>query len=50
MVGSRFGSMVAGILLGVLLAAPGVGAEPQPVAYVGLKQALVRQGLFLPCL
>ena len=45
MVGSRFGSMVAGILLGVLLAAPGVGAEPQPVAYVGLKQALVRQGL-----
>jgi membrane-bound lytic murein transglycosylase B len=45
MVGSRFWSVVAGILLGVLAAAPAVGAEPQPVAYVGLKASLVRQGL-----
>ncbi len=46
MAGSRFWLMVAGILLGVLAAAPGAGAEPQPVAYVGLKQALIRQGLY----
>jgi membrane-bound lytic murein transglycosylase B len=45
MVGSRFWSVVAGILLGVLVMAPGVGAEAQPVAYVGLKYSLVRQGL-----
>ncbi len=43
--GSRFWSGVAGILLGVLVMAPGVGAEAQPVAYVGLKYSLVRQGL-----
>ena len=43
--GSRFWSVVAGILLGVLVMAPGVGAEAQPVAYVGLKYSLVRQGL-----
>jgi membrane-bound lytic murein transglycosylase B len=43
--GSRFWSGVAGILLGVLVMAPGVGAEAQPVAYVGLKASLVRQGL-----
>jgi membrane-bound lytic murein transglycosylase B len=45
MVGSRFWFKVAGILLGVLAMASGVGAEPQPVAYVGLKASLVRQGL-----
>jgi membrane-bound lytic murein transglycosylase B len=46
MVGSRFWAGVAGILLGVLVMAPGgVGAEVQPVAYVGLKASLVRQGL-----
>jgi membrane-bound lytic murein transglycosylase B len=43
--GSRFWSGVAGILLGVLVMAPGVHAEAQPVAYVGLKYSLVRQGL-----
>ncbi|MGO8760884.1 MAG: lytic murein transglycosylase [Desulfobaccales bacterium] len=43
--GSRFWAGVAGILLGVLAAVPGVGAEAQPVAYVGLKYSLVRQGL-----
>ncbi len=43
--GSRFWSVVAGILLGVLVLAPGAGAEAQPVAYVGLKYSLVRQGL-----
>ena len=43
--GSRFWWVVAGILLGVLVLAPGVGAEAQPVAYVGLKYSLVRQGL-----
>ena len=43
--GSRFWAGVAGILLGVLVVAPGVGAEAQPVAYVGLKYSLVRQGL-----
>ena len=45
MAGSRFWSVVAGILLGVLVAASGVSAEAQPVAYVGLKSSLVRQGL-----
>ena len=45
MVGSRFWSGVAGILLGVLVMAAGVHAEAQPVAYVGLKSSLVRQGL-----
>ncbi len=45
MAGSRFWSVVAGILLGVLVMAPGVSADPQPVAYVGLKYSLVRQGL-----
>lgn len=43
--GSRFWSGVAGILLGVLVMAPGVHAETLPVAYVGLKYNLVRQGL-----
>ena len=43
--GSRFWSGVAGILLGVLVTAPGAHAEAQPVAYVGLKSSLVRQGL-----
>ena len=37
--------MVAGILLGVLAMAAGAHAEAQPVAYVGLKASLVRQGL-----
>lgn len=45
MMGSRFWGVVAGILLGVLVTAPGVHAEAQPVAYVGLKYSLVRQGL-----
>jgi membrane-bound lytic murein transglycosylase B len=45
MVGSRFGAVLAGILLGVLVMAAGVRAETQPVAYVGLKYSLVRQGL-----
>ena len=45
MVGSRFWSGVAGILLGVLVMAAGVCAETPPVAYVGLKYSLVRQGL-----
>jgi membrane-bound lytic murein transglycosylase B len=45
MAGSRFCAGVAGILLAVLVMAPGVGAEAQPVAYVGLKASLVRQGL-----
>jgi membrane-bound lytic murein transglycosylase B len=36
---------VAGILLGVLAMAGGAYAEAQPVAYVGLKASLVRQGL-----
>ena len=45
MVGSRFCLMVAGILLGVLAMAGGAHAEAQPVAYVGLKASLVRQGL-----
>ena len=43
--GSRFWSGVAGILLGVLGLAAGAYAEAQPVAYVGLKYSLVRQGL-----
>jgi membrane-bound lytic murein transglycosylase B len=45
MVGSRFWGVMTGILLGVLLGVTGVQAEPQPVAYVGLKYSLVRQGL-----
>ena len=45
MVGSRFWLRVAGILLGVLAMAAGAYAEAQPVAYVGLKASLVRQGL-----
>jgi len=45
MVASRVWSVAAGILLGVLMMAAGVGAEPPPVAYVGLKLSLVRQGL-----
>ena len=45
MVGSRFWSGVAGVLLGVLVMAAGARAEAQPVAYVGLKYSLVRQGL-----
>ena len=36
---------VAGSLLAVLVMAGGVYAEAQPVAYVGLKASLVRQGL-----
>jgi membrane-bound lytic murein transglycosylase B len=43
--GSRFWTGVAGLLLGMLVALPGVAAEAQPVAYVGLKYSLVRQGL-----
>jgi membrane-bound lytic murein transglycosylase B len=43
--GSRFWGVVAGILLGVLAGAPGLRAETPPVAYVGLKYSLVRQGL-----
>ena len=43
--GSRFWSVVAGSLLAVLVMAGGVCAEAQPVAYVGLKASLVRQGL-----
>jgi membrane-bound lytic murein transglycosylase B len=45
MVGSRFWRVVAGILLGVLGVAAGLRAETPPVAYVGLKYSLVRQGL-----
>jgi membrane-bound lytic murein transglycosylase B len=45
MVGNRFWGIVAGILLGVLVMVAGAYAEPQPVAYVGLKYSLVRQGL-----
>jgi membrane-bound lytic murein transglycosylase B len=45
MMGSRFWGVVAGLLLGVLVAGAGVGAETPPVAYVGLKYSLVRQGL-----
>jgi membrane-bound lytic murein transglycosylase B len=45
MAGSRFWGVVAGILLGVLGLAAGVRAETPPVAYVGLKYSLVRQGL-----
>jgi membrane-bound lytic murein transglycosylase B len=45
MVGSRFWGVMAGIFLAVLLGVTGVQAEPQPVAYVGLKYSLVRQGL-----
>ena len=37
--------MVAGVLLGVLAMAGGAHADAQPVAYVGLKASLVRQGL-----
>jgi membrane-bound lytic murein transglycosylase B len=43
--GSRFWSGVAGLLLGVLALVAGAHAEAQPVAYVGLKFSLVRQGL-----
>jgi membrane-bound lytic murein transglycosylase B len=45
MMGSRFWGVAAGILLGVLLGVAGVQAEAPPVAYVGLKYSLVRQGL-----
>jgi membrane-bound lytic murein transglycosylase B len=45
MMRNRFWGVVAGILLGALVGAAGVQAEPQPVAYVGLKYSLVRQGL-----
>ncbi len=45
MVGSRFWGVVAGILLGVLVVVAGAQAEAPPVAYVGLKYSLVRQGL-----
>lgn len=45
MVGSRVWSVVAGILLGVLVGTAGVRAAAPPVAYVGLKYSLVRQGL-----
>ena len=45
MVGSRFYFMAAGVLLWVLAMAGGALAEAQPVAYVGLKASLVRQGL-----
>lgn len=42
MVGNRFWGVEAGILLAV---AAGVQAEPQPVANVGIRYSLVRQGL-----
>ena len=45
MVGSRFWIVVTGILLGMLVAVAGAQAEATPVAYVGLKYSLVRQGL-----
>jgi len=45
MVGSKFWGGVAGILLGVLVMVAGAQAEGLPVAYVGLKYSLVRQGL-----
>jgi membrane-bound lytic murein transglycosylase B len=45
MAGSRFWGVVAGILLGVLVGTGAVRAEAPPVAYVGLKYSLVRQGL-----
>ena len=45
MVGSRFWSEVAGVLLGVLAMVGGAYAEAQPVAYVGLKASLVRAGV-----
>jgi membrane-bound lytic murein transglycosylase B len=42
----RFGGMVAGVMMLVLMAlAVPVGAEAPPVAYVGLKYDLVRHGL-----
>lgn len=41
----RFWGIVAGVLAGVLALAAGVWAETPPVAYVGLKYSLVRQGL-----
>ncbi|MCK9375506.1 MAG: lytic murein transglycosylase [Syntrophobacterales bacterium] len=43
--GRGFWGGVAGILLAVLMGAAGVQAEAPPVAYVGLKYSLVRQGL-----
>jgi membrane-bound lytic murein transglycosylase B len=45
MVRSRFWGAVTGILLGVLVTVAGAHADSQPVAYVGLKYSLVRQGL-----
>lgn len=45
MVGSRFWVVVTGILLGMLVMVAGAHAEAPPVAYVGLKFSLVRQGL-----
>ncbi|HZE21657.1 MAG TPA: lytic murein transglycosylase, partial [Desulfobaccales bacterium] len=45
MVGTRFGAVLTGILAGVLVMAAGAWAEAPPVAYVGLKYSLVRQGL-----
>jgi membrane-bound lytic murein transglycosylase B len=43
--GSRVWTVAAAGLLAVLLLAGGALAEAQPVAYVGLKASLVRQGL-----
>jgi len=45
MMRSRFLGVVAGILLGMVVLVTGVQAEAPPVAYVGLKYSLVRQGL-----
>jgi membrane-bound lytic murein transglycosylase B len=45
MVGSRIWIVVIGILLGMLVMVAGAQAEAPPVAYVGLKYSLVRQGL-----
>jgi membrane-bound lytic murein transglycosylase B len=45
MAGNRFWGVLAGILLGVLAGTATVWAEAPPVAYVGLKSSLVRQGL-----
>jgi membrane-bound lytic murein transglycosylase B len=45
MAGSRFWGAVVGIFLGMLVMVTGALAETPPVAYVGLKYSLVRQGL-----
>jgi membrane-bound lytic murein transglycosylase B len=44
MLETRFWTALTGILLGVLILAAGARADTPPVAYVGLKYSLVRQG------